>query len=121
MGCICSKENEKENSTKFNTIRFCRTICNTKMCKCFDCFKNSDVNYANEITSETVVNIDDLELVKVNVPSVKINDIETTSEKIKNTFKGVYMRERSLHEFINKKYLESKNNTENDTNIETNG
>lgn len=115
MGCICFKSADLEIYGKINKFIFCR--CMTDKCRCFNCFKKNNIDYENELRQETVLNINNLELVKVDIPSVKINDIETTSEKIKNTFKGVYMRDRSLSEFVNKEYIENtkmdiKNNSD---------
>lgn len=105
MGCVCFKSADPEIYGKINKFIFCSSM--THKCRCFNCFKKNKVDYDNELTQESVLNIDNLELVKVDIPSVKINDIETTSEKIKNTFKGVYMRDRSLSEFVNKEYIEN--------------
>lgn len=108
MGCICSKNNEKSSMSYIKKLETYKIGFKHKsICNCFKCFKAKG---KNEIDIKEIENKnnDGIDLVRVAVPSVVINDIQTPIEKLKKSFSGVYMRDKGLNTFVNSSYIDNK-------------
>ena len=119
MGCICSKNSDSSELSYIKKLRFYRfkNHNSKKGCLCFRCFKKKTYNIdKNEVEKQ---NVDGIDLVRVTLPSVKINDLETPIEKLKKSFSGVYMRDKGLNTFINNNYIVNEN-TDNTETVEVN-
>tara|TARA_B100000925_G_C21605168_1_gene302183 strand:- start:9 stop:434 length:426 start_codon:yes stop_codon:yes gene_type:complete len=113
MGCIHSKSNDSNEISYIKKMGFYKfKSYNSKQnCCCFDCFKKNKPRLEEDDNKK----IDGIDLVRVTLPSVKINDLQTPIEKLRKSFKGVYMRDKKgLNSFIDNAYISNEKKDEND-------
>lgn len=120
MGCACFKSKDSKelsNIKKLGFYKFRSHKNGNKSCYCFNCFncfkKKPELEEEENDKEENDKELDGIDLVRVTLPSVKINDLETPIEKLRKSFSGVYMRDKGLNTFINNSYIANEKPEEN--------